>query len=79
MLRSCSKCQELEKVARELAPTTDGLVLRSSLTSTLVARKAKLKATVLSLDNLKRKRGRKRQDWKFRNRVGYKAAQLRKV
>ena len=69
-------------MARDLAPTTDGLVIRPSLSSTLVARKAKLKrfhTNISSLDTIQRKRGRKRQDWKFRNRVGFKAAQLKKV
>ena len=50
-----SKCQELETLARESAPTTGGLVTRPSLSSTLVARKAKLKrfqTNISSLDNI---------------------------
>ena len=69
-------------MAKDLAPTADGLVVRPSLSKTLVARKAKLKCfhtSVSSLDTIQHKKGRKRQDWKFRNRVGFKAAQLRKV
>ena len=71
-------------MARELAPTTDGLVIRPTLSSTIVARKAIRKfkhfhTNISSLDTIQRKRGRKRLDWKFRNRVGFKAAQLKKV
>ena len=70
-------------MAKDLALTAaDGLVVRPSLSKTLVARKAKFKrfhTTISSLDIIQRKKGRKRQDWKFRNRVGFKAAQLRKV
>jgi len=76
----------LERLARELTPATEGLVLRPTLKKTLAARRAKLKflttklsTKVSSLDNTKCKRGRRKLDWKFRNRVGFKAAQFRKV
>ena len=65
-----NKCQELETLARESAPTTGGLVIRPSLSSTLVARKTKLKCfqmNISPLDNMQCKRGQKRWDWKFRN------------
>ncbi|XP_065893425.1 uncharacterized protein [Dysidea avara] len=75
------KCDELEVLARDLAPSTDGLILRPSLSSTLTARRAKLKfkSRFLSLTTIHCKRGRKRQDWRIRNRVGVKAAKLRKA
>jgi len=66
----------------EFAPATEGLVLKPSLSRTLAACRAKLKflqTNISSLDNIQRKRGRKRQDWKFQNQVGFKAAQIRKV
>lgn len=45
-------------MARELAPTTDGLVIRPSLSSTLAVGKAKLKrfhTNISSLDTIQRK------------------------
>lgn len=81
-----TKCQELEVLAKELTPATEGLVLRPTLKKTLAARRAKLRfltaklsTNVSSLDSKKCTRGRKKLDWKFRNRVGSKATQLRKV
>jgi len=75
------KCDELEVLARDLAPSADGLTLRPTLSSTLAARRAKLKYKSIfsSLTTLHCKRGRKKQDWRVRNRVGMKAAKLRKV
>jgi len=75
------KCDELEVLARGLAPSSDGLILRPSFSSTLAARRAKLKykSRLLSLTTVHCKRGRKKQNWRVRNRVGMKAAKLRKV
>lgn len=85
-----TRCEDLELLTKESVPLdTNGLVLRPSCTSTLAARKAKLNhlknnkwraaKRYSSLEEVQTKRGRKRQDWRFRNRVGIKAERQRKV
>jgi len=85
-----NKCQELEFLTKKSVPTDrEGFVLQPAYTSTLAVQKAKLKRLknskwriakrYSSLDEIQTKRGRKKQEWRFRNRVGTKAERLRKV
>jgi len=68
------RCEELELLTKESVPIDgEGFVLRPSRTSTLAARKAKLKylknktwqnaRKFSSLDKIQSKRGRKKQNW----------------
>ena len=80
---------KLECIAGEVKkslPNSEGLVIRPSLSSARVRRiKLKYKNLVKrtrqygSLVHLQKQPGRKRQDYRFRNRVGQRADRLRQV
>ena len=79
--------EALEKQFRRIFPSTEGLIMHSTSLSDRTKRIKRKYSKLLqqaqhysTLDLYrKHKPGRKRQDWRFRNRVGAKADRLREV
>ena len=79
--------EALEKQFKRILPSAEGLIMRSTSLSDRTKRIKRKYSKLLqqaqhysTLDLYqKHKPGRKRQDWRFRNRVGAKADRLREV
>lgn len=80
LLDLCDKLKLLENQLRESLPSVDGLIVRSTSLSERTRRIKQKYSKIFSqakkyasLDSaVQHKRGPKRKDWRFRNRVGSK-------
>ena len=81
LLNLCDKLKTLENQLRDSLPTVDGLIVRSTSVSERTRRIKQKYSKIFSrakeyssLDSaVQHKRGPKKKDWRYQNRVGSKA------